>query len=107
MYEGINKNYINSVFYELEAGLGCNWSSLNSRLFTLHDGTLIGIIASYVDILYGGSSEFEHGIIRKLPESLNVGIEQTSAFRYIGITVTESEDMTIKVNQNTYIDSDI
>ena len=56
------------------------------------------------DVFWGGSSEITRNIA-KLREAFYIGKEHTHAFTYIGINLKQSNDFTITIDQNGYINS--
>ena len=86
--------------------LGAIPSKLDQGIFIWSIGNkTIGIMISFVDdVLWGGSSEIA-SIIAKLRETFYIGKEHTQAFTYIGINLKQSNDFTITIDQNSYINS--
>mgnify|MGYP006992707720 CR=1 FL=1 len=74
--------------------LQCKLSTCDNGLFFMHQkGELIGLLLIYVDdVLWGGTTEFSTNVISKLKLELEVGSEQSSAFKYIGLNITQAED---------------
>ena len=86
--------------------LGCVLSTLDSGLFFVHGEGLEGIIVIFVDdILWGGTDKFQKKVIVKLKSSLNVGSEQSEAFKYVGILMKQEEDRSIRISQGSYVES--
>ncbi|KAK6187111.1 hypothetical protein SNE40_005204 [Patella caerulea] len=69
------------------------------------NGTVMGILACHVDdFVWGGDQMFVKQVIDKIREQFNVGKEEFSAFRFLGIDLT-CDDNKIYLNQNNYADS--
>ena len=63
-------------------------------------GELIGIIACHVDdLLFGGTDEFHLQVIEQLRVALEFGTENSGAFTFIGMHVTQHTDMSITLDQ--------
>ena len=86
--------------------LGATPSKLDQGIFIWSiDNKIIGIMISFVDdVLWGGSSEIT-SIIAKLGKTFYIGKENTQAFTYIGINLKQSNDFTITIDQDSYINS--
>ena len=86
--------------------LGATPSKLDQGIFIWSiDNKIIGIMISFVDdVLWGGSSEIT-SIIAKLRKTFYIGKENTQAFTYIGINLKQSNDFTITIDQDSYINS--
>ena len=84
--------------------LGCQPSLLDNGLFYLHmNGNLCGILASFVDdILHAGDENFKEVIIRLKAEFV-ISHEQKAIFKYIGINILQRPDLSIKIEQNSYV----
>nr|XP_039252849.1 uncharacterized protein LOC120330085 [Styela clava] len=54
--------------------------------------------------MWSGSQTFEKKIITKLRETFQVGNEETSCFKYVGLQINEHKDR-VSLNQNEYISS--
>ena len=87
--------------------LGAKVSSYDQGIFFWHSTNgLEGIIICFVDDqLWGGSKWFEENVIEKLRQIFNIGCENSSAFKYIGIDLVQKSDFSVSVNQESYIKS--
>ena len=86
--------------------LGCKESSLDNGLFMKHDiNGIMGLLCTFVDdILWCGSEKFYTEVVVKLKTILHVGSEQTTAFQYIGIKMSQESDYSIRISQERYIE---
>ena len=87
--------------------LGCKSTRADIALFYWYfEEELQGIISLFVDdLLYGGTKIFMENVINELQNMLIVGSKHNKAFKYIGVNLTQEEDFTIKLDQNSYISS--
>ena len=78
---------------------------MDNGLFMFHANSgLMGVIVTHVDdILWAGPSLLETGVIDRLKSLLNISSEQSSAFCYIGISMEQAGDSTIRISQDNYI----
>ena len=88
-------------------GTGCAMNSLDPGLFTLHiDSKLCGLLVAYVDdILWSGNTQFQNMVISELIKLLEISVENSTVFDYVGIQLKQQDDKTITLNQHAYIDS--
>ena len=88
-------------------GTGCVMNSLDPGLFTLHiDSELCGLLVAYVDdILWSGNTQFQSMVISELIKLLEISVENSTVFDYVGIQLKQQDDKTIILNQHAYIDS--
>ena len=81
-------------------------NSLDEGLFFAKSkttGELIGIIACHVDdLLFGGTDEFHLQVIKPLRVALEFGTENSGAFTFIGMHVTQHTEMSITLDQLTF-----
>ena len=86
---------------------GCKMCLLDCGLFYWHnEGQLEGILVCFVDdVLWSGAKVFETSVIDKLRNEFDVSLEQNTLFSYIGINCKQNEDMSITIDQLSYIDS--
>ena len=87
--------------------LGSTSSSLDKALFTWQsEGELYGIMLIHVDdLLFGGTSKFRKDVIDPLCAIFKIRSEQTQCFTYIGLQLTQHEDKSISVTQNSFAQS--
>ena len=87
---------------ELEK-LGTTSSRLDKALFLWQsEGELNGILLLHVDdILYGGNKEFQE-VVNGLRKAFKIRSEQSKCFTYIGLQLSQNEDYSINVNQNSF-----
>ena len=87
--------------------LGAKISSIDPGLFYWRENnTLIGVLACHIDnMVWGGNQYFKGTIITKLKKIFNFGPEEMEAFRYIGIGLKQNSNFSVKIDQNSYIDS--
>ena len=85
--------------------LGAIVSSVDPALFFWEDNNnLIGILACHVDdMIWGGNENFKLNIIDKLKNIFTFGSEETDAFTYLGIQLSQDEDYSVVINQSSYI----
>lgn len=88
------------------AKLGARPSKLDNGIFYFYqNGEIIGIVGLFVDdFLWGGKPSFKP-IIDKFKQIFMVGSEKQGIFDYIGIHVEQNPDMSITLNQRSYIES--
>ena len=75
--------------------LGARTSKVDPAVFYWTDGngSLKGVLACHVDdFIWGGTEQFEAQVIQKMRAKLNVGKEESIAFRYIGIELQHQND---------------
>lgn len=86
---------------------GCVIHSLDPGLFYLHvNSNLCGLLISYVDdILWSGNSHFREMVIKRLVKLLEISVENSEAFDYVGIQLKQEEDKSIILSQHAYINS--
>ena len=66
-------------------------------------GRLIGIIACHVDdLLFGGTDEFHLKVTEQLQVASEFVTENSGAFTFIGMHVTQHADMSITLDQLTF-----
>ena len=56
-------------------------------------------------MIWGGNQYFKGTIITKLKEIFDFGPEEMEAFRHIGIGLKQNSNFSVKIDQNSYIDS--
>ena len=56
-------------------------------------------------MIWGGTAEFKNSTIAMLKDKFSLGGENSEAFTYVGIKMLQNEDMSIKINQSSYIES--
>ena len=56
-------------------------------------------------MIWGSNLYFKGTIITKLKEIFNFCSEEVKAFTYIGIGLKQNSDFSVKIDQNSYIDS--
>ena len=56
-------------------------------------------------MIWGGTAEFKDNVIIMLKDKFCLGSENSEAFTYVGIGIIQNEDMFIKINQSSYIES--
>ena len=67
---------------------------------------LIGIIACFVDdMIHGGNQHFENMIIGSIKKRFIIGTENNGLFDFVGIGERQNSDMSITVNQSSYINT--
>ena len=90
--------------FELEK-LDAVMCKFDSGLFYFHkNNKLEGVISCHVDdILWGGTDDFRENVIHKLHNVLQIGSENSKAFNYVGMEVSQDEDKSIIVRQDNYI----
>lgn len=87
--------------------LGAHQSKYDKAVFVWYDakGVTSGIMAVHVDdFLYGGSNTFIDTVIPQLRAVFQIGSEESSCFRYIGLSVKETENG-IELSSEGYGDS--
>ena len=68
------------------------------------NSSLMGILVCFVDdVIWAGTPEFKK-IISKLKDIFQTSSEHASSFKYIGISLKQSTDGTITINQDDYVD---
>ena len=68
-----------------------------------NESGLMGLMCAPVDdFIYGGNEEFQRSVIQKLRKSLEVGPEEDSMFRYLGLNIHSSNECTY-IDQEQYI----
>lgn len=84
--------------------LGANVSSADPCIFYLKKNNyLIGILASNMDMIWGGNGNFKVDIIEKLKNTLMFGSKNTDALTCLGIQLTKNTDFSSSINQNNCI----
>ena len=84
--------------------LGCISTPDPSVVMWRENNILCGLIALYVDdLLYSGSKLFFTNVVDKIQQLFTVGSYNKQAFTYIGIDLVQNEDMSITINQKSYI----
>ena len=86
--------------------LGCKISSLANGLYYFHsDYMLCGIMVSFVDdLMLGGNEEFGK-LIKELKRAFKVSHEHDMVFKYVGVNVVQAPNKTVKIDQNSYVES--
>ena len=86
--------------------LGARVSSFDNGVFYWHsERGLEGVMASFVDDqLWGGTHNFEEKVIKELRRTFDISCEHDSAFKYVGIELSQGDDYSICINQNKYIE---
>ena len=70
-----------------------------------NNGSLEGIICCHVDDFYcSGTDNFEKHVLKRLKTKFNIGSEDLSNFRYIGLNISSTNEY-IEMHQNDYIES--
>ena len=80
---------------------------LDQAVFVWHckDNTLMGIIVIHVDdFLFGGTAAFHDSVISKLKNVFTIGLEETQAMKYLGISIVQKLDG-IYMDTNRYLKS--
>ena len=80
---------------------------LDQGLFTYFSNDILsGILICHVDdILYGGTDQFCRDVIPKLENTFEIGTRNSESFVYIGISLKQSPDYSMLVNQRSFADS--
>ena len=80
---------------EFMLSVGCKMSVVDPAVFYYYqDGSLQGIIAVHVDdFFWAGLIIFKRNVISKLRSKFKVGKETASAFQYLGLGVSQNENM--------------
>ena len=84
--------------------IGPKISSIDPGLIYRRENTLIGISACHVNDIWEGNQYFKETIITKLKEIFNSG-STFSTFTYIGIGLRQNSNFSVKIDQNSYINS--
>lgn len=80
---------------------------LDQAVFVWHskDKSLVGIMVIHVDdFLFGGNEEFHESVISKFKEVFTIGLEETQAMKYLGISIAQKPDG-IHMDTNRYLKS--
>ena len=87
--------------------LGATICSVDQGMFLWFNGNILyGILVCHVDdMIWGGTAEFKDNVITMLKDKFCLGSENSEAFTYVGIEIIQNEDMSIKINQSSYIES--
>ena len=76
-------------------------------MFLWFNGNILyGILVCHVDdMIWGGTDEFKDNVITMLKDKFCLASKSSEAFTYEGIEIIQNEDMSIKINQRSYIES--
>ena len=87
--------------------LGATICSVDQGMFLWFNGNILyGILVCHVDdMIWGATAEFTDNVITMLKDKFCLGSENSEAFTYVGIEIIQNEDMSIKINQSSYIES--
>ena len=90
---------------EFMLSVGCKISLVDPAVFYYYqDGSLQGIIAVHVDdFFWAGLVIFKCNVISKLRSRFKVGNETSSAFKYLGLGVSQNENNSVTLSQEEYI----
>ena len=67
---------------------------------------LYGILVCHVDdMIWRGTAEFKDSVFAMLKDKFHSGSENSEAFTYVGTEIMQNEDMSIKINHSSYIES--
>ena len=56
-------------------------------------------------MIFGGTVEFHKNVIEKLKFIFKFGAEESNAFKYVGIEISQNDDYSINIQQLNYIQS--
>ena len=86
--------------------LGTKLCKSDPAVFTWHfNGKFSGILCTHVDdFLFGGNEHFINKVINPLKSIFTIGSEFCTAFKYLGLNITQLEKE-IALNQNDYINT--
>ena len=100
-----SRYWYNRVKEEL-ISVGMKKSLYDEALFYYHwEGKLEGIVDVHVDdFILGGTERFHKNVIEKLKSKIEIGTEDTTSFRYLGMDV-EQIGNAIFFSQKSYIAS--
>ena len=77
-----------------------------SCFYWTENNILIGILLCHVDdMIFGGTVEFHKNVIEKLKFIFKFGAEESNAFKYVGIEISQNDDYSINIQQLNYIQS--
>ena len=87
--------------------LGCSQHKIDKGLFYyVNKDKLESVITCCVDdIAYGNTPLFLSNILTTLKKTFNIGTYNTTAFKYVGISISQNEDYSISVHQINYINT--
>ena len=87
--------------------LGMEVSPHDQGLFYQHTNQkLAAIIIVFVDdLLTAGAPAIIKEIIKNIKDMFIIGAESTESFRYLGMNITQQEDLTINLEQKAYIET--
>ena len=87
--------------------IGVSVSTYDNGLFYFHrDSKLEGIVTVHVDdLLWGGTDMFQVKVIDRLCTVLKFGSRNSKAFNYVGMEVSQNDDYSIEIRQDSYIRS--
>ena len=81
-------------------------SELKLKKDIYKDNILIGILLCHVDdMIFGGKVEFHKNVIEKLKFIFKFGSEESNAFKYVGIEISQNDDYRINIQKLNYIQS--
>lgn len=91
---------------DLLTKLGCTQLQVDSSMFYwYYEGELAGLFVMHVDdFIWGGTEEFVSNVINKIKENFELGNQENSMFKYIGLDITQFES-SITLSQNMYLES--
>ena len=85
--------------------LNVQQSTYDQGLFYWYNGGILeGVMVCFVDDqVWGGTTEFEDKVIKKLRKTFDINYEHCSVFKYVGIDVKQAQDGSISINQESYL----
>ena len=86
---------------------GAVTSKIDPAVFLWHDkvGNLSGVLACHVDdFIWGGTKVFQETVIKQIRLEFRVGKEESEAFRYLGMKLSQEND-TVILHQDNYVDN--
>lgn len=99
-----SRNWYLRVVEVLES-LGMKVSKFDNAVFSFKNGDLQGLVLMHVDdMLYFGNETFLLKVIKPFKKTFRISKEETCAFKYVGISVTQYTD-SIQLDQKQYLDT--
>ena len=87
--------------------LGCTQHKIDKGLFvyTLQDKLVSVLTCCVDDIAYGSTPVFCDNVLNTLQQTFDIGTFNSTAFKYVGISITQNTDFSISINQINYINT--